>query len=185
MKAIETVYNGYRFRSRLEARWAVFFDTLGIKYEYEPEGFEFDDGTRYLPDFWLPGIGVYVEIKPPDIPEEVNQLMDKFRWQVGAIVLCGGNPWDNNNTGDVTLFCHDATDGSSGSFESRCSFKYSRYPYISVWEGWRGSGRTLFADWGMTTVLHYCILSNPDHDYVVEHAATAAKQARFEHGECP
>ena len=32
MKAIETEYNGYRFRSRLEARWAVFFDALGIEY---------------------------------------------------------------------------------------------------------------------------------------------------------
>jgi len=39
IKAIETVYNGYKFRSRLEARWAVFFDALGIEYEYEKEGF--------------------------------------------------------------------------------------------------------------------------------------------------
>ena len=39
IKAIETVYNGYRFRSRLEARWAVFFDAMQIRYEYEPEGF--------------------------------------------------------------------------------------------------------------------------------------------------
>ncbi len=38
IKAIDTVYNGYKFRSRLEARWAVFFDAAGIKYEYEPEG---------------------------------------------------------------------------------------------------------------------------------------------------
>jgi len=51
MKAIETYYNGYRFRSRLEARWAVFFDTLGVKYEYEPEGFDLGDGLYYLPDF--------------------------------------------------------------------------------------------------------------------------------------
>jgi hypothetical protein len=28
IKAIETSYKGYRFRSRLEARWAVFFDAL-------------------------------------------------------------------------------------------------------------------------------------------------------------
>ncbi len=35
IKAIETVYKGYRFRSRLEARWAVFFDSLGIIWEYE------------------------------------------------------------------------------------------------------------------------------------------------------
>ena len=36
IKAVQTEYNGYKFRSRLEARWAVFFDTLGIEYEYEP-----------------------------------------------------------------------------------------------------------------------------------------------------
>ena len=63
IKAIETHYKGYRFRSRLEARWAVFFDTLGIEWQYEPEGFELPDGTRYLPDFWLPYFESYVEIK--------------------------------------------------------------------------------------------------------------------------
>ena len=52
IKAIETVYNGYRFRSRLEARWAVFFDALGLEYEYEPEGFSLGAGG-YLPDFRL------------------------------------------------------------------------------------------------------------------------------------
>jgi hypothetical protein len=51
IKPIETIYNGYRFRSRLEARWAVFFDALGVEYEYEPEGFELPNGGRYLPDF--------------------------------------------------------------------------------------------------------------------------------------
>ena len=51
IKAIETEYNGYRFRSRLEARWAVFLDALGVKYEYEPDGFVLPSGRRYLPDF--------------------------------------------------------------------------------------------------------------------------------------
>ena len=40
LKPIPTRYNDYRFRSRLEARWALFFDHLGIAYQYEPEGFE-------------------------------------------------------------------------------------------------------------------------------------------------
>lgn len=44
IKPIETYYNGYRFRSRLEARWAVFFDALGVRYEYEPEGYHTEDG---------------------------------------------------------------------------------------------------------------------------------------------
>jgi hypothetical protein len=66
IKAIETAYNGYRFRSRLEARYAVLFDTVGLKYEYEKEGFELDEG-RYLPDFWLPENKIWLEIKgiPP------------------------------------------------------------------------------------------------------------------------
>ena len=53
MKAIETEYKGYLFRSRLEARWAVFFDACGVKWEYEPEGFDLGDGLYYLPDFLL------------------------------------------------------------------------------------------------------------------------------------
>lgn len=50
IQAIETSYGGARFRSRLEARWAVFFDEMLINWEYEPEGYETPDG-RYLPDF--------------------------------------------------------------------------------------------------------------------------------------
>ena len=41
MKAIETVYHGYEFRSRIEARWAVVFDTLDLEWEYEPESYDF------------------------------------------------------------------------------------------------------------------------------------------------
>ena len=63
IKAIETHYNGYRFRSRLEARWAVFFDNADIEYEYEPEGFKIGYNTTYLPDFYLPQFNIYVEVK--------------------------------------------------------------------------------------------------------------------------
>ena len=64
IKAIETHYNGYKFRSRLEARWAVFFDEAGIEYQYEPEGFTNGEDC-YLPDFYLPEHNTYVEVKPP------------------------------------------------------------------------------------------------------------------------
>jgi hypothetical protein len=63
LKAIETRYRGYRFRSRLEARWAVFMDALGVRWEFEPEGYDLD-GERYLPDFWLPDLRAFLEIKP-------------------------------------------------------------------------------------------------------------------------
>lgn len=62
LKAIETRYKGYRFRSRLEARWAVFFDTLGVPYEYEKEGYILE-GKPYLPDFWLSRQQCWVEVK--------------------------------------------------------------------------------------------------------------------------
>jgi len=69
LNAIETRYAGCRFRSRLEARWAVGFDALGIPWEYEPQGFELplrldnEGSTHYLPDFWLPTLRLWAEIK--------------------------------------------------------------------------------------------------------------------------
>lgn len=66
IKAIETKYKGYRFRSRLEARWAVFFDALGVQWEYEKEGYDLGEAGYYLPDFWLPETNSYLEIKPFD-----------------------------------------------------------------------------------------------------------------------
>ena len=52
LKPIETLYRGYRFRSRLEARWAVFLESCGLKFDYEVEGYDLD-GVWYLPDFWV------------------------------------------------------------------------------------------------------------------------------------
>lgn len=62
--AIETSYSGRLFRSRLEARWAVFYDALRIPWVYEPEGFALGAGLAYLPDFYLPHLNCYIEIKP-------------------------------------------------------------------------------------------------------------------------
>lgn len=53
IEAIRTKYNGVIFRSRLEAQWAVFWDELGVKWEYEPLTFKFPDGKQYTPDFWI------------------------------------------------------------------------------------------------------------------------------------
>jgi hypothetical protein len=64
IKPIETAFGGHLFRSRLEARWAVFFRDLGVHYEYEAEGYELGTGVRYLPDFLLPSQSLHVEIKP-------------------------------------------------------------------------------------------------------------------------
>jgi hypothetical protein len=89
LKPIETHYRGYRFRSRLEARWAVFFDRCGIEWTYEDQGFDLN-GTPYLPDFWLPKWATFVEIKPDFLGLEKPLAMAK----AGAeIMVLYGKPW--------------------------------------------------------------------------------------------
>ena len=59
---IPTVCNGVKFRSRAEARWAMLFDTLGVEWQYEAEGFQLST-CWYLPDFWLPRLTAFAEVK--------------------------------------------------------------------------------------------------------------------------
>lgn len=63
IKPIPTFFDGVMFRSKLEARWAYFFNLCKIKWQYELEGYEFDD-IKYLPDFYLPETKILIEIKP-------------------------------------------------------------------------------------------------------------------------
>ncbi|WP_394617150.1 hypothetical protein JNUCC0626_47325 [Lentzea sp. JNUCC 0626] len=78
---IKTRYAGYRFRSRREARWAVFFDTLGIPWRYEPEGFSLGDAGAYLPDFQLypnTELAMWFEVKgefPTDVEVRKAQAL--------------------------------------------------------------------------------------------------------------
>lgn len=71
IQAIQTSYKGYRFRSRLEARWAVFFDAMGLDWRYEHQGYSLPHAAPngYLPDFQIfsrkdVGLSYFVEIKP-------------------------------------------------------------------------------------------------------------------------
>ncbi len=63
MKVLPTTYKGVRFKSRTEARWAVFFDLCNLLWDYEPEGFDLAVGFYYLPDFKLPEMELWVEVK--------------------------------------------------------------------------------------------------------------------------
>ncbi len=93
MKAIETAYNGYKFRSRLEARWAVCFDALKIKWNYEPEGFDLGGGMWYLPDFYLPEWDTWIEIKPtiPNLQDDCIVKQISFTMQNKGLyyMICG------------------------------------------------------------------------------------------------
>ena len=87
IKPIETRYKGYRMRSRTEARWAVFFDALGIEWEYESEGYDTGEHGWYLPDFAVifRGRKMLMEVKavyPTDL--EIKKARS-----VGACILSG------------------------------------------------------------------------------------------------
>ncbi len=64
-KAIPTKYNGIQYRSRLEAKWAAFFDIIKWKFTYEPY-----DLNKWSPDFKLTtetGQNFLVEVKPQEL----------------------------------------------------------------------------------------------------------------------
>jgi len=99
IKAIDTKYKGYKFRSRLEARFAVFLDALDIKWDYEIEGFNLPSTGLYLPDFFLHKNGLcgyykgplWIEIKAtkPTV-NEINKLRElAVRTRIPGAFFCG------------------------------------------------------------------------------------------------
>jgi hypothetical protein len=62
-KAMEVSYSGRIFRSRLEARWAVFLDLLDVNWDYEPSFYQVGEELFYLPDFYLPDHQLWLEVK--------------------------------------------------------------------------------------------------------------------------
>ncbi len=93
-----TVYQGLLFRSRLEAKYAYFFDKLGLEWRYETEFFSTRHGY-YLPDFYLPALNAWVEVKGTlPTQTEIDKLADVVK-ETGrpGLVLSGTLP------GAVTL----------------------------------------------------------------------------------
>jgi hypothetical protein len=185
IKAIETQYKGYRFRSRLEARWAVFFDALGLKWEYEPEGFQFDDGTRYLPDFRIRGVDTnpdpfefWFEVKS-DLALVGKQEMGKMRRFAGGgrvlILLCGV-PELKSYPG-VSPIHSENIDFEGGDFEwSYWLWSFRRRPWRDAQtggdedQGYMSDGR-----------YHRGGRGAPMDD--LKAAVNAARSARFEYGQ--
>lgn len=188
MKAIETAYKGHRFRSRLEARWAVFFDHAGVDWIYEPEGFETPDG-RYLPDFFLPNVrkGVWIEVKP----------------KITADALAAAKLQH--------VVTHTGFDGMIiGELPSQADLKEGpqSFPGVNGWSAWA----MLFGTGGQDSPYVFCVCRhtkkvgcefdgrsarinphlNPGDDRSYSHDAPvlleaydAARWARFEFGETP
>jgi hypothetical protein len=180
MKPIETYYNGYRFRSRLEARWAVFFDALDIDYEYEPEGYELKNGKRYLPDFYLPTFngGLYCEVKPVGgdftkallFSEEINQNIWLCEGVPELIIYKVYGPFEYHNEKDYLFTCSipnwNQAENENRMFGMPC-------------------GDCIEPD--CQTPNRIGILEESKRDLTSEYYSAAiskAKSARFEYGEC-
>lgn len=115
MQAIQTYYKGILFRSRLEARWAVFFDCMNIIWEYELEGFQ-DRRIKYLPDFWLPQVSMWAEIKYRELNEDEIKKAKKlvvFR-QHPVLMLIGSPTYKNYYAIELDPWNDKPTDAMTG-----------------------------------------------------------------------
>lgn len=183
IKPIETHYLGYRFRSRLEARWAVFFQALGVKFEYEPEGFDLGDGLKYLPDFRLRDVLIhhqakfplkelYVEVKGILNPDDIKKIERFTKESVDSEGYIRKRPLFI--VGDIPLDGWDLVDKNYKNFNfySFCYVDLDNYPAFPTVENGR-----------------FCLLGGDYTGYVkgaeeaMERAFQAARGARFEHGE--
>lgn len=189
IKPIETHYKGYRFRSRLEARWAVFFDALGIDWEYEKEGFNLGEVGCYLPDFWLPhpvnalansGWGIWVEIKPTVIDAEgLNKVTELVKLTKHNALIFQGSPAEGKYFVTKISGCH---------FDPPKRFDNLKFVNPStIVDGTRiyhGSAY-LENDEGFTS--YPTVYSSPSNNWCVDldKAYSKALSARFEHGEAP
>lgn len=132
IRPIETRYGGCLFRSRLEARWALFFDLVGIGWSYENDPVCID-GENYLPDFLLTidGVQVVHEVKPlherdrikPPVVYLAGKMAPEHDWRAGASSLgscaLGERPRWNRRTVEwdgVRFLCN-------GPFSAGCGHK--------------------------------------------------------------
>lgn len=91
-EARPTSYRGTQFRSVLEADWACTLDHLAIAWEYEQRAYRLPSGVGYLPDFWLPALRTFIEVKGPHA-ERRNKPRELAGQLAGdAIVLIGWPP---------------------------------------------------------------------------------------------
>lgn len=89
INAIETKYKGYQFRSRLEAKWAAFFDLCEWPWSYEPH-----DLNGWIPDFAIGYQPTLVEVKPFYRENEWKEAIEKIAKSGcdDVVVLLGADP---------------------------------------------------------------------------------------------
>lgn len=101
IKAHQVEYRGYLFRSKLEARWAYFFDKMGLGWEYEKKGYRmgasklFPAGCGYIPDFFFSFC--VAEVKPDDpTAEEIAKALGVVGAEGKPFYFLIGRPGEKN-----------------------------------------------------------------------------------------
>lgn len=183
IKPIETVYNGYRFRSRLEARWAVFFDSIGINWLYEPEGIQLPDGSYYLPDFYLPDCKQFFEVK--------GVMDDPSLGKAKALIAAGHSVTIGYNDGEF-IACNHWPDSEGSDFElcedsesvlAQCwCGKYWFMGIVGVWDCQNCGAREGDHHWSTIMESKIC---RGIRKSIGNEMWNPARRARFEHGETP
>lgn len=188
---LETRYAGYRFRSRIEARWAVFFTRLGLDWEYETQGFKVGrTQLPYLPDFYLPVLNLYVEVKPAfakKVDPEGVRRWEEFagevatKWENGrTAIFCGPIPDPDNVTPTGTPEGLEWYDNGI-YIVGDCHYSWCACPagkHFDVEFEARG-GRI---NCGCARVQDEDLYYTGNHPKILN-AYAAARSARFEHGE--
>lgn len=90
----EAMYKGIRFRSSWEVDFAMRLDELDIAWKYESKTFKLADGRRYTPDFYLPKLDIFIEIKPDCFIEDSFHKTS----QVPNLIVITEENWDSQIT---------------------------------------------------------------------------------------
>lgn len=199
IKAIETRYKGYRFRSRLEARWAVFFDSLSETWDYEREGFSLPSGA-YLPDFYLPRLKLWLEIKGTN-PTDIERVKcEELAYALDAVVaIAVGLPqaatriwrqcrWRGDyeafECSGLSVFLSDCTDGSAGTqWWDDAFWAIGESGSLCICSNNDSPSRGFStANWNSTNAVFQ--ISEIKRPLTIDEVNTS-RGARFEHGESP
>ena len=183
MEALKTYYNGYEFRSRLEAKWAVYLDAIGAKYDYEPEGYKLKNGECYLPDFKIyagknsggrtPEV-FYLEVKGDPTEKDKRKCLG-FAKEAPILVVKNLYKVRNGDWGRDCWLDDDITPDWFNNFstvdgdEYPCMLGASKNGEIGLYGG----------DW------MYSLGERSMDAEATIHAILKARSARFEFGETP
>lgn len=206
IKAIETWYNNYHFRSRLEARWAVFFDTLGVEYRYEMEGYRSEDWKySYLPDFYLPQLKAWVEIKPLHSDRRgIEKALILASENHEHVIVCEGDCWNSANLramlqlNNVSVHHSDERADFWNKCQKHCAQSPVTFALCGSWVLCGHCQKLALVSFNDPLPLFWCLADEwaiedtgvkskmfPKQSPRTMEAYAAARSARFEHGETP